>query len=139
MAFTSWKDNTSGEHEVNLTPLIDVSLVLVVMLMLTSPLAFESSIKVRASQQTAQAAAQDDQDEMIEIFVLADGHVRINRSKVPREQMEMILRPMLEKSVRRRVMIGCDVGVTHGDFVGAMDTAKMCGATDIAVVERQPR
>ena len=49
MAFTPWQNKTR-EHEVNLTPLIDVSLVLVVMLLLATPLAFESSIKVRATQ-----------------------------------------------------------------------------------------
>jgi len=121
------------------TPLIDVSLVLVVMLLLATPLAFESSIKVRTARETAQAAENQDQDEIIEIRVLQGHKVSINRETVERDEMEGVLRPMLQASVSRRVSLTCARGVTHGEFVGAMDIAKFCGATDIAVVERKRR
>ena len=122
-----------------MTPLIDVSLVLVVMLLLATPLAFESNIKVRTAQETAQAAATPDQNERIEIRILKGDRVRVNRTTVAREEMEGVLRPLLEKSVRRQVSLSCERGVTHGAFVGAMDIAKYCGATDIAVVESKRR
>jgi len=139
LAFNGWRSDPSANHEVNLTPLIDVSLVLVVMLLLATPLAFESNIKVRTTRETAQAAQTEDQDEMIEIRVLQNHRVQVNRETIDREELESILRPMLEASVTRRVSLSCAHGVTHGDFVNAMDTAKFCGATDIAVVERKRR
>jgi len=139
LAFNEWQSNPSAEHEVNLTPLIDVSLVLVVMLLLATPLAFESNIKVRTSPETAQAAQVSDQDELIEIRILQDDRVRINRKTVERGELQGVLRPMLEVSVSRRVSLSCAQGVSHGQFVGVMDVAKYCGATDIAVVERKKR
>ncbi len=42
----------TGMNEVNMVPLIDVSLVLVVMLMLATPLAFESSLAIREARTT---------------------------------------------------------------------------------------
>ncbi len=139
MSRNSWKSETSAQHEVNVTPLIDVSLVLVVMLLLATPLAFESNIKVRTAQETAQAAETPDQNERIEIRVLSDDRVRVNTTTVTREEMEGVLRPLLEQSVRRQVALSCARGVTHGAFVSAMDVAKFCGATDIAVVESKRR
>ena len=114
MGTTAAQKKLSAEHEVNLTPLIDVALVLVVMLLLATPLAFESSIKVSTSPETAQAAETPDQNELIEIRVFADDRVRINRTMVARADMENVLRPMLEASVRRQVTLSAEKGVTHG-------------------------
>lgn len=119
-----------------MTPLIDVSLVLVVMLLLATPLAFESSINVNKSDTTAQKSEKTDQDERIEIVVVTDAQVRINKMDMPREDMSTVLKPLLERASNRTVMIGCEPGVSHGAFVNTLDQAKMCGATEIAVFER---
>ena len=49
------KPKKSGDNinEINMTPLIDVSLVLVVMLLLATPLAFESSIAIKKAMDSA--------------------------------------------------------------------------------------
>lgn len=135
LRFNDWNSEPSVQHEVNMTPLIDVALVLVVMLLIATPLAFESSIKVSSSAETAQSAETQDQNELIEIRVFADDRVRVNRTTIARADLENVLRPMLEASVRRQVSLSAEKGVTHGAFVGVMDVAKYCGATDIAVVE----
>ena len=119
-----------------MTPLIDVALVLVVMLLLATPLAFESSIGVRNETTTAQEAQTQDQNERIEVVVVDDNTVRVNETDVPRDRLSETLEPMLASSVDRTVMIGCEEGVTHGTFVDVLDQAKMAGAVGIAVFER---
>jgi biopolymer transport protein ExbD len=136
MIFKSWQRQNSVEHEVNMTPLIDVSLVLVVMLLLATPLAFESSIGVRNEKATAKKAKQKEQVERIEIVVVDDRIVRVNRNEVLRARLSTTLEPMLEASSDHTVMIGCEEGVKHGTFVDVLDQAKMAGATTIAVFER---
>ena len=56
-----------GSYEINMTPLIDVSLVLVVMLLLATPLALESSLGVRNSKKSARAADDKSKQERVEI------------------------------------------------------------------------
>jgi biopolymer transport protein ExbD len=136
MNISGWNKPGSGNHEVNLTPLIDVSLVLVVMLLLATPLAFESSIGVRKDDTTARAAESKDQQERIEIVVVSDAEVKVNREQVARADLATVLEPMLAEATDRTVMIGCEHGVTHGAFVDVLDQAKMSGATAIAVFER---
>jgi biopolymer transport protein ExbD len=48
--------------------------------------------------------------------------------------MEQTLRPLLDRSASRMVVVRCADGVPHGSFVGILDEAKRCGASDIAVV-----
>ena len=56
-----------GNHEINMTPLIDVSLVLVVMLLLATPLALESSIAVRNARKSSRTAKKEKIEERIEL------------------------------------------------------------------------
>jgi biopolymer transport protein ExbD len=136
MTFNAWKKSGGYGHEINMTPLIDVSLVLVVMLLLATPLAFESSIGVRKDDSTAQSAESKDQQERIEIVVVSDGEVKVNRDLVQLADLNSILEPMLIEAVDRTVLIACEDGVTHGAFVNVLDQAKLSGATGIAVFER---
>ena len=127
------RGNDNGMHEVNMTPLIDVSLVLVVMLLLASPLAFESSIGVRQSAETANKAVEMKQDEQIELYVVSEELVKVNRTLIDKEKMTAVLKPLLEASVNKSVMVACEEGVSHGAFVYVLDHAKMCGARQIGV------
>jgi len=127
------KKLNSGIHEINMTPLIDVSLVLVVMLLLATPLALESSIAVRDARKTAKKAEKKKIEERIELHVVSEDSVRVNRALVSRQTMHMTLRPMLEQATNRVVFVQCADGVSHGAFVDVLDQAKVCGALEIAV------
>jgi biopolymer transport protein ExbD len=129
-----FKHGAEGIHEPNMTPLIDVSLVLVVILMVATPMAFQSSIAVQRAAQAARAAAEQARTERIEIDVVSEFEVLVNRQRVPRQALGAVLRPMLEASATRQVVVRCDDAVTHGSFVGVLDEAKACGAAQIAVV-----
>ena len=123
----------SGMHEVNMTPLIDVSLVLVVMLLLATPLALESSIAVRDARKSSRQAEKKKIEERIELHVVSEDSVRVNRELVSRHMMHATLRPMLEQSTSRVVFVQCADGVSHGAFVDVLDQAKVCGALEIEV------
>ncbi len=125
---------TDGIHEPNMTPLIDVSLVLVVILMVATPLAFQSGIAVQAAAPGGAAARKDTRADRIELAVAADGGVRVNRVGVPRDSLAAVLRPLLAASPSGTVVVQCDGRVPHGTFVGVLDEARRLGAARIAVV-----
>jgi biopolymer transport protein ExbD len=122
-----------GIYEPNMTPLIDVSLVLVVILMVATPLAFQSGIGVHAAAASGRAAA-NDRDARVELLVAADGTVSINRMRVPRAELASRLRPLLAASSERTVVVRCEDAVPHGEFVAVLDEARSLGATRLAVV-----
>src|SRR5437762_2426842 len=118
----------------NMTPLIDVSLVLVVILMVATPLAFQSSIGIHTAAQSGRKALEAARTERIELFVHADGTIGVNRLIVPRAALHATLQPLLEQSGTRMVVVKCDDQVPHGDFVAVLDEAKSLGALGIAVM-----
>ena len=123
-----------GIFEPNMTPLIDVSLVLVVILMVATPLAFQSSIAVQRAAQAARKAAIIADAERIEITIVSQEIVLVNRNQIPRSNLSALLKPLLQASPSKVVVVRCAEGVTHGLFVGVLDDAKACGASQIAVV-----
>ena len=127
---------TSDEVGINMTPLIDVSLVLVVILLLAAPLAFEASIGVNQTQARAKQAKQEEKREFIELSVVSEDSVRVNRLLVARENLTFTLQPLIERSAERQVLLSCADGVSHGTFVDVLDVAKCAGASEIAVVGR---
>jgi len=130
------EEEDKGMREINMTPLIDVSLVLVVMLLLATPLALESSIDLRRSAKTAKQAEQKKNDARVEIHIISEVEVEVNRMPVARDQLQPVLKPLLDKSPDRLVVIACNDGVSHGAFVNVLDQAKLCGAGEIAVTEK---
>jgi biopolymer transport protein ExbD len=123
-----------GIHEPNMTPLIDVSLVLVVILMVATPLAFQSSIAVQRAAQAAKRAAVIASAERIEITIVSPEMVEVNRNQILRSSLSALLKPLLDASASKVVVVRCGDGITHGMFVGVLDEAKACGAAQIAVV-----
>lgn len=123
-----------GIHDVNMTPLIDVSLVLVVILMVATPMAFQSSIAVQRAAKSGQKAELAARAERVEIQIISADSVTVNRAPMPTARMQGTLRLLLDRSATRTVVVRCADGVPHGAFVGVLDEAKRCGAADIAVV-----
>ena len=127
---------TSDEVGINMTPLIDVSLVLVVILLLAAPLAFEASIGVQQSGARSKQAKQEEKREFIELSVVSNDSVRVNRRMVARNELTSTLEPILARSAERQVLLSCADGITHGTFVDVLDVAKCAGASEIAVIGR---
>lgn len=130
------QEKNEGIHEINMTPLIDVSLVLVVMLLLLTPLAFESSIAVRKAVASAKASEKKLKEERIEISVISGDSILVNRDTIPRNGLSDVLGPMLKDRTDRRVVIECGDHITHGVFVDVLDQVKLSGAGEIAVLGR---
>jgi biopolymer transport protein ExbD len=123
-----------GIFEVNMTPLIDVSLVLVVILMVAMPMAFQSSIAIRNAAAGGKSEASPVRTERIELTIVSEDSLLVNRSLVSRAELVPALGPILAVSASRQVLVRCAGDVSHGAFVGVLDDAKACGAAQIAVV-----
>jgi len=128
-------NDSKGIYDVNMTPLIDVSLVLVVILLVATPMALQSSITLQKSGGNPQAAVAP-VAQRITIAVESETDVLVNGVAVPRAELRAHLRPLLAAGTQGPVVVLCAPEVTHGTFVNVLDEAKQSGAGEIAVVGR---
>ena len=124
-----------GIHEPNMVPLIDVSLVLVVILLVATPMALQSGIAVSRAASSGQRTVPA-RTERIEVSILGADSILVNRLLVSRQTLGFRLRTLLQASATRQVVVRCADQVAHGDFVAVLDEAKAQGAAAIAVVGR---
>ena len=123
-------------NEPNMVPLIDVSLVLVVILLLATPLAFESSFGVRRGTPLTQPAVIEEVPDRVELAITGENRVEVNGRVVAVDQLAGALRPLFGAGSSREVAVSCAGQVSHGAFVRVLDIARLNGAATIAVAEK---
>ncbi len=124
--------------EVNMTPLIDVSLVLVVILLLATPLAFESSLGLGRTATAVVDAGEEAIPSSVSLNILSNTEVAVNDVVVKVEDLPMALPPLLAAAANREVAVQCAGAVSHGTFVQVLDITKLSGAQGIAIAETRP-
>lgn len=127
------QENDETLSDVNLTPLIDVSLVLVVILLLATPLAFETSFGISKTAAAARQASEVEKEARIELTIETDSRVRVNQTAVAIEDLGVFLAPLIAESSTRDVTVRCEDEVAHGTFVHVLDVTKLNGANEIAI------
>jgi biopolymer transport protein ExbD len=131
----------SGPVQINLTPLIDVALVLVVTLLVMSSLAVESGFWVRA-QAGASADAREVQATApvpVKLSILSETEVQMENRRLHRSHLQPVLTAMLHQPGFAGVTVSCADKVSHAAFVDVLDQARLSGAASIAIADPSGR
>ena len=125
-------DNGDGEAivaEINITPLTDIFLVLLIIFMITSSAMVESGPKVDLPE----AGVTSTETKGVVVTVDAQDNIFVNGAQTTREQLADGLRAAVEGSDVKRVVLQGDKGVVLGDVVYILDEARNAGAAEVAI------
>ncbi|MBI4051288.1 MAG: biopolymer transporter ExbD [Elusimicrobia bacterium] len=128
---------SSGEDaitEINVTPLVDVCLVLVIIFMAVAPFAVQAGIKVLESKAKA-GVGKVAASENVQIKLSRDGRLTLNGRPTTFGKLSQDLRGALMTSKDKMVIVTADAKNKVGDVVTIMDTAKQAGAAKIAIMK----
>jgi biopolymer transport protein ExbD/biopolymer transport protein TolR len=123
--------------EMNVTPLVDVVLVLLIIFMVITPLLakqFWVHMPDKPDEQQAQPTPPDPTDGPIVVTVGDDGEIRINRDVVSRAEFQSKLRRVLAARRARKVFFDADDDAQFGQAAEVLDLARGGGAATIAVL-----
>lgn len=102
--------------EINVTPFIDVMLVLLIVFMVTAPL-LNTGVPVDLPKSEANAINEKD-EKPLEVSLNKNGQAFIGETKVSREELVAKLSAITENDVERRVFIRADTSLPYGDVMG---------------------
>ena len=120
---------------MNVTPLVDVVLVLLIIFMVVTPLlAKQFWIHMPNPVEKDQPPAAADDDGPVVVRVTKEGDILINRDKVPRAQFSDKLRRVLAAKQDRTIFFDAEDDADFAKAVEAMDLARGGGASTIAVM-----
>ena len=119
---------------INVTPLVDVCLVLVIIFMAVAPMAVTLGIKVLESRPST-AEGKASADENVSIRITEDGSISINGVKTDGITFRTILAAALLRSKDKMVVITADSRNKVGLVVEVLDASKQAGAAKLAIMK----
>lgn len=120
---------------VNIVPVIDLCLVLLIILMVTSPLLETADLPVKLPQ----AATIESKDRNISVTVSPDGRVAINTDEVAAENLVPALQKLLQKDPDMMVILRVDRGASYVSLTDLIAQCKRAGATNISIGTEQKK
>jgi biopolymer transport protein ExbD len=126
------------EPEINLIPFIDILLVVLIFLMLTTTYSKFTELKVNLPVADAQAPKQNPRE--IVVAVGSDGRYSINRQVLEGVGVEALTRVLSLASQDNRdtvIVISADAAATHQSVINVMDAARRAGLVQITFATQQ--
>lgn len=125
------------EPEINLIPMIDVLLVILIFLMITTTYSKYAGLEINLP--TADTQAQQDKPNEIDVVVTATGSVLVNKNPVTGgvEAIGVILRRAAEGTQDPVVIINADAKAAHQNVIDVMQAARNAGLSHISFATQQ--
>jgi biopolymer transport protein ExbD len=124
-------DEFEETHDINVTPFIDVILVLLIIFMVAAPL---STVDLPVDLPTSSAAPQKKPDKPIYVTVQSDLAVSVDETPVKRVDLVKVLDAVPDPDKNRRIFLRGDRAVPYGEIMSVMEILRAGGYTKIALV-----
>jgi biopolymer transport protein ExbD len=131
--------------EINITPLTDIFLVLLIIFMVTSSVIVnqtpggggaKAGLKVNLPKGGASDVTPTERD--LSIAILADGRLVVSGDVIDETELRTVLDKTRAESPDTLVIVQADEGVPHGKVVEVMELAKAAGLAQLAIGVREP-
>ena len=136
MAFKLNRSSKEPMSEINVTPFVDVMLVLLIVFMVTAPLL---TVGIPVDLPKVKASALTDQKDPLEITVKIGGEVYLGESKVEVENLIPRLNAITELNKEARIYVRGDRVVAYGRIMEIMSLVNSAGYIKVALVTQNPK
>ena len=121
--------------EINVTPMVDVMLVLLVVFMVSAPL---MTVGVPVDLPQTDAAQMVGQDEPLVVSVNAKGEVFLQETRITLEQLVPRLVAITQNKKDTRIFVRGDKAIAYGQVMEVMGTVNLAGFTRVALLTQLP-
>ncbi|WP_112875255.1 TonB system transport protein ExbD [Paracoccus endophyticus] len=128
-------DDLTEQHEINVTPFIDVMLVLLIIFMVAAPLA---TVDIQVNLPVAAGAASPRPDQPVWLTVAPDLSLTLGSDRLAPGTLGQALQAATGGDPEARIYLRADRSVSYGDVMGVLNQIRDTGFTHIALVGLEP-
>jgi biopolymer transport protein TolR len=118
--------------EINITPFVDVMLVLLVIFMISAPAVYSNTLKVSVPQTQSQESAPDREHITLQMTLGSNGDIEFEGKKYNAEKLEPLLKEVLKADSQADAIINADGSLTHAQVMKIVDLLRTKGITNIS-------
>ena len=118
--------------DINVTPLVDVCLVLLIIFMVVTPM-LQKGVPVNLPV-TNEPDKTPDTEKQLQISVKADGSVYVGPNVVRKDQVEATLKEVHERTPDREIAVKGDRLVKYGDVLDVLKACREVGFNDVGLI-----
>ena len=126
--------------EINLVPMIDVMLVILIFLMITTT--YSKYTELQINLPSAQAERQLERPNEVTILVNAQGQYVVNRTPVPFRSVEQLAAELRRAAATMQepiVVISADAAATHQSVIRVMEASRLAGLSQLTFTTQSPK
>ncbi len=116
--------------EINVVPLVDVILVVLIIFMVTAPMIMKPSINVNLPKAGSGSATAPSR---LNILISENGKLLLDGKESSEDQIKIIAQAELKKNPEVQAIISADKNVAHGTVVSVLDIVKSAGVKKFAI------
>ena len=128
-------EEESAITDINVTPLVDVCLVLVIIFMVTANFVMQAGIRVSQSSAGA-STGKSSSEENVNVILTKTGKIIVNGKEVKREDLAYELKKKIQKSKDKLVTLTADKENRCIEIVDVLDLAKQNGAEKLSILKK---
>ena len=124
-------DDSAELHEINVTPFIDVMLVLLIIFMVAAPL---STVDVAVDLPVSTARPQPRPEQPLFLTIKSDFSLTLGNNAIPAEQLAAALDAATAADREKRIFLRADKSVPYGELTRVMNLLRAAGYLKVALV-----
>jgi biopolymer transport protein TolR len=139
MALAKRDEGSKINSNINVTPLVDVMLVLLIIFMVITPM-LQKGINVNLAQTNNPTQMPDaDKEDALLIAIMHDGQIFFGTEKVSADQLTQKLKDRLVNRPDKRVFVRADARAKYGSVVEVVDNVRSAGVDQLGLLTEQRR
>jgi biopolymer transport protein ExbD len=122
------------KHDINITPYIDILLVLLIIFMVAAPLKKHDQ-EIKVPKPAPATMPKDVKPDMIVVDVKSDHTILLNSKPIALENLGAMLSDVFSRRANKNMFIRGESAIPYGEVFQVLDVAKRSGVADIALID----
>ena len=139
MALAKRDEGSKVNSNINVTPMVDVMLVLLIIFMVITPM-LQKGVSVDMAKVNNPIPMQDaDKEDALLISIMRDGKIYFGSDRVDADQLTSKVKDRLANKQDKRVFIKSDARARYGNVVEVVDNVRSAGVDDVGLLTEQKK
>ncbi len=137
MALATREEGKKVNSNINVTPMVDVMLVLLIISMVITPM-LQKGVSVDMARVNSPTPMPDaDKEDSLLVAVMRDGQIFFGTDRIKAEDLTAKVKDRLANKVDKRIFIKADARAKYGNVVDVVDNVRAAGVDDVGLLTEQ--